>query len=77
MIIYPNPAKNEFFVYLIGGTDSYWLTLLDAMGKPIHQLMLTGNKKQRVSTQQLPSGVYYVRIENAERSMIKKLVITK
>lgn len=77
MIVYPNPAKDEFFVYLIGEKGNYSLTVIDMMGKPIKRLSVNANEKQWVSMQLMPAGIYYVKTEIAGQNLIRKIVLTK
>jgi hypothetical protein len=77
MMVFPNPAKSEIFVYLSGKKGSYQLTLLDMMGKPIKTLTATANQKQQVAMQQMPAGVYYLKAEYSGQCLVRKIILTK
>ncbi len=77
--IYPNPAKNEFFINFpskIMGTVS--VKVFDASGK----LALTADrvdtsKKASISTENLPNGVYIVNIDGLGFQGTTKLIVRK
>ncbi|MEM9527473.1 MAG: T9SS type A sorting domain-containing protein, partial [Bacteroidota bacterium] len=49
------------------------ISLLDANGKLVRHLPITtGNT--RIDTNELPRGIYYLRVSNATQTLVKKLV---
>ncbi|MGB1039569.1 MAG: T9SS type A sorting domain-containing protein [Flavobacteriales bacterium] len=65
--VYPNPA-NEF-INIKTNLDNYTLKLFTATGK----LVWTGTSK-KIETN-YPKGVYFLKIENAENRLTKKVII--
>ena len=65
--VYPNPA-NEV-INIKTNLDNYTLKLFNALGK----LVWTGSSS-RIEIK-YPKGVYYLKIENGENSLTKKLII--
>ncbi|WP_213278517.1 T9SS type A sorting domain-containing protein [Chryseobacterium indologenes] len=55
MLIYPNPAKNEFSLQSL---TNEWLLLMDISGKKIKNINLKSGKTQNVDISSLPKGVY-------------------
>ncbi|CAI8886139.1 T9SS type A sorting domain-containing protein [Chryseobacterium sp. IT-36CA2] len=55
MLIYPNPAKNEFSLQSL---TNEWLLLTDISGKKIQNINLKSGKIQNVDISSLPKGVY-------------------
>jgi hypothetical protein len=80
MTIFPNPAGDEFTVQAaVPAQAEMELMLFDAMGRLVRQEKVRVNGgllSQRVSTDGLPSGVYWLRLSDAEGRFygIEKLI---
>jgi len=70
-IIYPNPAKEYFIIEGIKNQVS--LSIFDITGKEIrHKTILNGEK---ISTENLTKGIYFIRITSDEVVQIKRIII--
>lgn len=78
--IYPNPANgNDFISIDISESGVYQLEIIDYSGKTIMNRTLesAGNQAERISIENVSSGIYMVRLYNAGMVRLGKLVITK
>jgi hypothetical protein len=73
--IFPNPTRNELTVYCPQFTIGKKITLklLDLFGKELLIESMRSNNYQ-LSTNDFPSGIYFLRIETADGVVVKKLV---
>lgn len=76
MSIYPNPAKDEFFIKtatnVLGKVN---VQIYDASGKLVSSQKISSS--DAVNTQALPNGVYIVKVEGLGVSYSSKLMIKK
>jgi len=74
--VYPNPASTFFVVYNYNGTESRIIELFDINGK-IVKYSKTNNLSTRIETQDLPSGIYILKISNPGGKILRteKMVI--
>lgn len=78
MTLYPNPARNEFFLDIKGNVlGKIEVEIFDASGKLVANQKVEASSKQAISTQNLPNGVYVVKakglgFESSTKLMIKK-----
>ena len=67
--IYPNPAKDKFFV----GFEGFMaIKLYDVLGKEVLNQNATGTAE--IDVKNLPAGMYFVRIQTDKGVMVKKVV---
>lgn len=72
--VYPNPHAHSFTVEF-ADLAQYDISLLDAMGKPVHiQFMEHQQHTAKISTESLPKGIYLLRISSAGFLKVRKLV---
>ncbi|MCG8688812.1 MAG: T9SS type A sorting domain-containing protein, partial [Desulfobacterales bacterium] len=71
--LYPNPASGEFKV-LTNGFNNATFTLLDMRGAAVLQRNDIANE-MNISTTDIPAGVYIVKINDAENTVIERLII--
>lgn len=75
---YPNPVNDQLFVeFEANSNNSYQLSLFSMDGQLMyHQTLsgVTGKQKIEVSTDQLASGVYFVRVEGQSGVSIAKII---
>ncbi len=72
--VYPNPASDGFYVSLAGAEDCpMMMTLIDASGRVVRSQALTSGAY--LSAEDLSSGMYFVRLQADDKSVIKKIVI--
>ncbi len=70
--VYPNPTSN--YVTIKNNTeDQYTIHLIDNTGRYIHTTTLT--KTTVIRTSNLSSGLYILKVQNKEHTLIKKLMI--
>lgn len=76
MSLYPNPAKNEFFIKstknVLGKVN---VQIYDASGKMVSSQKISSS--DAVNTQALPNGVYVVKVEGLGVQYSSKLMIKK
>ena len=70
LIIYPNPASNEFYLNL--SEKNAQVSIYDLNGGLYLTKQVSGNEYINVS--KLPQGVYMVKITTEKRTMITKLI---
>ena len=76
--VYPNPAKNEFFVSL--NSKSVGKTLVevyDASGKLVTSQKVDASSKESISTANLSNGVYVVKVSGVGVNYSSKLIVNK
>ena len=72
--VYPNPHTHSFTVEF-ADLAQYDISLLDAMGKPVYiQFIEQQQHAARIATENLPKGVYFLRISSAGFLKVRKLV---
>ncbi len=73
--IYPNPAADMLNVVV---AENASISLLDAEGREVvAPINVTANQKQEINTDNIASGVYMMKIANANFVSMKKVVIKK
>lgn len=76
-MLYPNPAETVVYIAFEQTTRESWYTveILDALGKTVNSMYLpaTTNDGLQLNVAALPSGVYFLRVNN----QTKRMVITK
>ncbi|HET6992883.1 MAG TPA: T9SS type A sorting domain-containing protein [Bacteroidia bacterium] len=74
--IYPNPAENKFSVNLerLAGSD-FSLEMYDAEGKLIENRKNLGNEKIEINTENLPSGIYFIKVNAGDNVYLLKEVV--
>jgi len=73
--LYPNPASNTVQIRLSGN----WLneinyTVYNVQGKIINKDMFVGSEL-RISTKEFPDGMYFIELNDSERTSFKKITI--
>jgi hypothetical protein len=71
LTIYPNPAKNLFFVD--GNFSNLKATIFDLNGQIVAQEIV----KKEIHMSQLKKGVYFIELSNEENKITHKLMVTK
>ena len=73
-IVYPNPSKNEVTIEINDFKGiSYDLNIYDISGKFIFNETIK-NRIQTISVEKIPSGIYFLRVGNEEKSSVVKLI---
>jgi len=79
LVIYPNPAQNYTIADLTGfdGTPQL-LTLINTEGKIVYSANIGTDKTNiRINTENIPNGVYFVRILTDKGTLNSKLVVVQ
>ncbi len=77
LIVYPNPAANEFFVKIIGATGNASAELMDVLGNLIQkrQSEATGtNTIIKFNLTGVSEGVYFVRVKHNGKTQVVRLI---
>ncbi len=72
VIISPNPFSNEISVIAADAGQPISAEIIDITGKS--QKVQAGTGKIIVPTNDLPNGVYFIRINNGEKSFVKRII---
>lgn len=76
--IYPNPAKNEFFLDIKGNTmGKINVSIYDASGKLVSSQKVDASARQAVNTSNLANGIYLVKASGLGFEYSSKLLIKK
>ncbi len=70
LVVYPNPASNYFVVS--GAENDGMVTLISVSGQILFQKKFVLNEKIEID---LPTGIYFARIEIDGKEQVKKLMI--
>ena len=67
LIIYPIPSSDFVYMHRTEGTvlARKW-TLYDALGNSVKQIEMTADNPTKISLEELPQGIYYIRATNTE-----------
>lgn len=77
MQLFPNPAGNHLTIALGSSNKNVQVTIADVTGKTIYKTTATDLQTLEVNTTDFLKGIYIVRIQAADFSLTKKLVIEK
>ena len=69
--VYPNPVKDKLY---IENVDGNYVEIINALGQVINLEMLSTGKTLEIDTQNMPSGVYYVKVKLDDMLYSKKFV---
>jgi hypothetical protein len=72
--VFPNPAQNELNVASTLSTQGMDVTLRNITGQVVFESHFTGNKN-RISTSELPSGMYFVEVMSGENRQTFKVQV--
>lgn len=74
--VYPNPASHQITVQLTETAAVEKIQLYNLNGKMIKDFQLSGiNQKNEFSISGISAGVYFLKIGNTQKTVVKKLVI--
>jgi len=75
--LYPNPSKQGNFNIILGQPlENGRITIYNPLGEKIYQQDLVNTIEYSITPKQnIPTGVYYVEIQNGSEKSIKKLII--
>ncbi len=73
--IYPNPSQNDLNVYFEGkNQENFEITVYDLSGRMMINQAVESNLNNIISTKQLNTGTYFLRLSNGEKQVIQKIV---
>lgn len=75
--IYPNPAKDEFFVSFAEASSKVDVAIFDLNGRKLSSRRFEGNGtfNERMSTTNLSTGIYFVKVTNGDLTSTRKLLV--
>ena len=74
--VFPNPTEGIFNVEILSNDDVFFLEVLDATGKVVHQTQRSQNLNV-LDLSSFEDGLYMLRISNSERSRSSTIRIIK
>jgi hypothetical protein len=75
--VYPNPSSAKFYIELKGITSNgTQIKIIDMLGKEISSFEATADVIEIDAISYAP-GTYYVRLQHADKLLIKPIVIVK
>jgi len=83
LLIYPNPLEDKAtLLYYLKEADNVTVTLVDVTGKALatlaeNQAQAAGQHQLELDARNLPTGIYYLKLQSNEMQVIKKLMIAK
>ncbi|MBK8845916.1 MAG: T9SS type A sorting domain-containing protein [Bacteroidetes bacterium] len=75
--LFPNPATNHLTIVLGSNNKNVEVTIADITGKIIYSTTAYETQKIEVNTKDFTAGIYVVKIQTADFTETKKLVIEK
>ena len=72
--IYPNPAKGKLTINLPNNVNEANITILDITGKQYLNKKIN-SQNETIDLIDIPKGIYFVRIESENESIVKKLIV--
>jgi hypothetical protein len=77
VFIFPNPVNGSYITITVPEELlSSSAALLNSLGTPVRRMVINENTNY-FSIDGLPSGLYFIKIEGASKSIIKRLVVSK
>jgi Secretion system C-terminal sorting domain len=77
LIIYPNPASEKINLEFLDNIENRIIKIYNSFGEELFSKNIGRNRVTSISTEKLPSGIYYLEIIDKNNSRIKKLIISK
>lgn len=71
--LFPNPTTGRFFITFSKALENATVAIMDANGRVINQVRTAGNRIE-LDLSARPAGIYYVRIVENGRQIIKKVI---
>lgn len=76
--IYPNPASSSATITFEGMSGTVNLRITDALSKTVYsQANIPANASKTINVKGMAAGMYFVKVENNGKQLIRKLVVTK
>jgi hypothetical protein len=76
LAMYPNPATTQTTLFVDGLTNDAQVNICDVQGRTINAYTINNNQSTlKISTSNLTSGVYYIRVVSNNLTKTEKLVV--
>lgn len=75
--MYPIPAKDRITLLYQSKQSEYFVSVLDALGNEVVKKIGFTTQSSDIQVNQLSEGMYFVKIEDGNRCIVKKLIIIK
>ncbi len=76
LFISPNPAQNIIYVRLEGNKNDILISIINTKGQHLKSL-ITNKEYETIDISNLPAGLYFIQLRNNDKTVIRKLQITK
>ena len=77
VVLYPNPASNELNIVYDANADIKNIAVYNIIGKLMTVYKVTGNNSANLNLENIPSGIYFVRLINAHGAVVATRKFTK
>lgn len=76
--IYPNPAESGRVTLELNSGEIYEIRLINIAGKEVvYRKLDFGTQKYSLALDNLPNGIYFVRVQSTEnKTIVKKLIVS-
>lgn len=75
--LYPNPARDELNIVYDANADIKNIAVYNIIGKVMAVYKVTGNNSANLNLENIPSGIYFVRLVNSHGSVVVTRKFTK
>ncbi|HEY9115468.1 MAG TPA: T9SS type A sorting domain-containing protein [Bacteroidales bacterium] len=78
--VYPNPTQGLMTVTIDASMDQAQIRIIDMVGKIVYEqanININGSYKASVDLSTLPQGIYFVTVSGGDKSISKKVFLTK
>jgi hypothetical protein len=75
LMVYPNPAT-DYIALSVTKSENAVVTITNVVGEVVYKTTMT-TLHQTISTEQLPSGIYFISLQNKNKLLTKKIIINK
>lgn len=75
MTLYPNPSNGKITVSFMGAGNNSTIKISNLLGEEVYMEKCTGTNVKKKINVNFPSGIYFVKVEDGEKQITKKLLI--
>jgi len=75
--VYPNPSKGDFTILFTEYLSNFSVDVIDSSGRIVFQKKYNSqlDLEQRISLDNISSGIYFVKVSSEQGTMVKKIII--
>jgi hypothetical protein len=77
IFVYPNPSTGEFMVDFPHSIENGKLEIFSLLGENFHSESITHESKKEIHLLTISTGIYFVKVSDAENTYWKKVIIRK